>query len=148
MTSLLDTAQNDAAVARIRQLDPARAPLWGKMNAAQMLAHCQVGFQVAAGGLTIKRGLIGKLFGGFAKKRFINGDAAWKRNLPTDPNFIVADASDFAAERDKLIDKVSRFAGTGATATGPHPFFGELTATEWDRLMWKHLDHHLRQFGV
>jgi hypothetical protein len=26
--------------------------------------------------------------------------------------------------------------------------FGKLTASEWNIMMYKHLDHHLTQFGV
>ena len=37
---------------------------------------------------------------------------------------------------------------TGVVTQDPHPFFGRMTGEEWDRLLWKHLDHHLRQFGV
>ena len=55
---------------------------------------------------------------------------------------------DFQDERATLIDLVLRFGSMGAVTPDPHPLFGSLTAEEWDRLMWKHLDHHLRQFGT
>ena len=63
---------------------------------------------------------------------------------------VIAGEPDFAAERKRLSAVVERFATAGPSActTHPHTFFGHLTADEWARLMYKHIDHHLKQFGV
>jgi hypothetical protein len=70
--------------------------------------------------------------------------------LPTDKNFIIADQRDFEEEKRKLISLVQRFGATGPAGITEkqHPFFGMLTTDEWDKLMGKHLDHHLSQFGT
>ncbi|MBI3766493.1 MAG: DUF1569 domain-containing protein [Ignavibacteriales bacterium] len=89
------------------------------------------------------------LLGGIAKKKLIS-DEPWKHNMPTDKSFVVADQRNFEEEKKALIGSVQRFAqgGQNGVSKDPHPFFGSLTAQEWDKLMWNHLDHHLRQFGV
>ena len=146
--SLYEPAVNAAVVGRIESLGPDTQPSWGKMNVVQMLAHCQKPLLVASGELHLKRGLIGKLFGRAAKKRYIDSDAPFSKDGPTDPRFLVPDANDFAREQAGLVALVRRFGEKGPETGEPHPFFGPLTREEWDRLQWKHLDHHLRQFGV
>ncbi len=148
MDTLLEASGNDAIVTRIGALAADTPALWGKMNVAQMLVHCQRPFLVASDELKLPRGLIGRLFGGMAKKRFVDGTAPFGKNSPTDPAFRVKDRHEFAREQAGLVRLVTRFGTTGASTRDPHPFFGPLTGAEWDRLLWKHLDHHLRQFGA
>ena len=147
--SIFRPSDLDALLARIRGLPPTAAAQWGKMAVAQMLAHCQVPLRVATGEVKLPRGLLGKLFGGMAKKSLMK-DEPFKRGLPTDPEFRVRDACDFPTEKGGLLTLVERLgrAGPGGLTKEPHPFFGALTPVEWDTLMWKHLDHHLRQFGA
>jgi hypothetical protein len=142
-TTLRDT------VGRIRGLTPDAKAQWGKMNVAQMLAHCQVGIRLAVGEMTLKRAFIGYLFGKMAKKS-LTSDKPWKRGLPTAKEFVVSDQRDFATERDRLLALVERLSrgGPEGLTKAPHPFFGAMTTTEWDLLMTRHLDHHLRQFGA
>ena len=77
-------------------------------------------------------------------------DEPFKRGLPTDAAFRVTDVRDVVVERERLVELLERLGSSGEAALtkAPHPFFGPLTPLEWDRLMWKHLDHHLRQFGA
>ncbi len=119
------------------------------MEVAQMLAHAQRPLMSAYGELKSKRGLMGILFGKMAKKK-LAGDQPFQKNMPTDKSFLVTDQKNFEEEREKLILSVQRFIQVGpeGIAKEPHPFFGPMTPEEWDRLMWNHLDHHLRQFGV
>lgn len=146
--SLFNPDVNKKIVDRIMQLDSAQSPAWGKMSAAQMVVHSQKSLQVALGELELKRGLIGLLFGNLAKKRLLEG-AELKRNLTTSPQFLVKEQPEFIKERNKLIALVKAFKDSRSTLVGSvHPFFGKMTVEEWDLLQWKHLDHHLRQFGV
>lgn len=149
MEDLFDRKENQAMLERIAALKPNAPAQWGKMNVAQMLAHAQVALEIALGTKTLKRGLIGFLFGGMAKKKLL-APAPFDRNLPTAPIFKVVDQRDFAVERGKLVALVRRFAEVGPAGLSdkPHPFFGPLTTAEWSALQWKHLDHHLRQFGA
>jgi hypothetical protein len=73
-----------------------------------------------------------------------------RRNSPTVKGLVIQDERDFEIERENLEKLIDRFAATGSknSAKYPHSFFGKLTPQEWAVLMYKHLDHHLRQFGV
>ncbi len=147
--SLFDPAGLAAILARIERLQPNAKRQWGKMALPQMLAHCQQPLRVATGELPLKRSLIGFLFGRLAKKKLL-APAPWKPGLPTAPEFKIEGQRDFAKEKLALLDIVRRFgkAGPGGITKLPHPFFGRLTTDEWQALQWKHLDHHLRQFGA
>ncbi|MEO6596217.1 MAG: DUF1569 domain-containing protein [Planctomycetota bacterium] len=147
--SLFDRDGLAAILARIERLQPDAKRQWGKMNAAQTLAHCQQPLRVATGELPLKRSLIGFLFGKMAKKKLL-APAPWKPGMPTAPEFKVTEQRDFAREKAALRECVERFgkAGPAGLTKLPHPFFGPLTQDEWQQLQWRHLDHHLRQFGV
>jgi hypothetical protein len=149
MNSLFDQQYVEGIIERINKLSPGLKPLWGKMNTAQMLAHCTAPLQMAHGEIQGKRGLIGFLFGKMIKKKYLQG-AEFEKNLPTDPKFIFPDVSDFDKEKQRLINKLREFAkkGPDAITKGKHSFFGAMTPHEWDVIQSKHLDHHLRQFGV
>ena len=147
--SLFVKSDREALLARLASLKPDSQRQWGTMACAQMLAHCQQPLRVAIGDLQLKRGLIGFLFGGMAKRKLL-ADKPWGRGMPTAPEFKVAGSGDFERERSTLVALVKRLGegGPAALTQAPHPFFGELTVEECDGLQWRHLDHHLRQFGA
>ena len=119
------------------------------MNAAQMVTHCARALETGAGERPMKQKLIGKILMPFFRKSIL-GEKPFSRNGPTDPSFIVADEREFSTERQKLVDLIGRFVARGpaAAATQTHAFFGKMTGEEWGETMYKHIDHHLRQFGV
>jgi hypothetical protein len=119
------------------------------MNVSQMLAHCIVGIRTAIGEQKIKRAIAGILFGRFAKK-VLGDEKPFKTGLPTAKEFIIKGDKNFDEEKSKLISYVKRFPAEGENifTKESHPFFGKLSLAEWDGLTCKHLDHHLRQFGV
>lgn len=150
MKSLFNSSDNQEIIARLNTLTNVSQGLWGKMNVAQMLAHCQEPLLVAFGEKELKRGFIALLFGGFMKNQLTRGEKPFSKNLPTDKTFIVVDSREFEIEKRKLITLVNRFfvSGNQGITKKDHPFFGKMTPQEWDTIQWKHLDHHLRQFGV
>lgn len=147
MKSLFNTNENQEIINRINSLTAASQAQWGKMNVAQAMAHCQVGLRNAYGQDSFKRGLIGILFGGLAKKSVTKNNKPFAQNLPTGKSFIVVDSRIFEEERAKLVELVKQFRQENIS-TATHPFFGKMTKEEWDIIQWKHLDHHLRQFGA
>jgi len=149
MRTLFDLDECDRTIQRIQRVAADTRPQWGRMDAAQMMAHCRIAMQVAVGEVRLRRGLVGVILGPLAK-RIVLSDKPFRRNGPTAPEFRVRDARDFDRARDELIAQVRGFqrGGVAGLTPAPHPFFGPLTADEWQRLQWKHLDHHLRQFGV
>jgi hypothetical protein len=138
----------EEVVSRLDQLQPASVRQWGKMDVAQMMAHCSAAIDMASGRINPPRAFIGRVLGPFFRSIFTN-DKPFSRNSPTDQRLVVSDARDFQREREQLKLKLQQFqqGGEGKCTRNPHPFFGELTPQEWGRGMYKHLDHHLRQFG-
>lgn len=150
MQSLFNTTDNQKIIDRINSLSNTSQAQWGKMNVAQMLAHNQVPLKVAFGEHKLKRGLMSILFGKMFKNKLMKDEKPFDRNLPTDKTFIVVDQREFEKEKNALSELIKNFVekGPNGLTKDPHPFFGELTGEEWDKLQWKHMDHHLRQFGA
>lgn len=123
---------------------------WGKMSVAQMLEHCARGLEMGTGDAKPPRPLVGRLMGGLIKPLALRDGEPMRRNTPTIPSLIAEDGGDVDAAKSRLLAMLDRFvAGGEAGCTDhPHAFFGELTPAEWSKIMHKHLDHHLRQFGA
>ncbi|HEX8459940.1 MAG TPA: DUF1569 domain-containing protein [Segetibacter sp.] len=134
---------------RVENLQPTSQRQWGKMNVAQMMAHCNAAFEVANGEKFPPRMFIGRLLGPLLKPVLTN-DKPLKRNTPTEKTFVFTDQRDFDTEKTKLMSSIDRFSsgGEAKVTRHPHPFFGKLTPDQWSSGMFKHLDHHLKQFGV
>ncbi|WP_366182633.1 DUF1569 domain-containing protein [Flavobacterium ovatum] len=143
--------QNDVKgiLKRLENLQPNLERQWGKMYIAQMLAHTNISLETALGQNSPKRMFIGRIIGGFLKKKFLN-DKPMDINSPTDKNYVFTDKKEFEKEKSKAIQSVKQFYENGAEKCTkyPHSFFGNFTAEEWAVLQWKHFDHHLRQFGA
>jgi hypothetical protein len=94
--------------------------------------------------------LVGRIIGRMVKPKVLGNDEPMRRNSPTVKDLVVQDERDLGAERARLCGLIDRFAAAGpkGCTTHPHSFFGRLTPEEWATLMYKHVDHHLRQFGV
>jgi hypothetical protein len=149
MPSLFEPAVASAILLRIENLTVANQKQWGKMTAAQTLAHLRTVLELGTGDRTEKPNLIGLLLGPIIKKVVLN-DKPYKQGLPTGPNFIIKDDKNFEEEKAKLIAVYKKFIERGASmADGfKHPLFGKMTAYEWGFSQWKHFDHHLRQFNA
>lgn len=145
--NLFDPSVKQEIVERIQKLTPQSPAQWGKMNVSQMLAHLQIPMGVALGSHTVKGNWLMKLILPMFKSKLYD-DKPWKQGLPTDKTFIMTGTEkDFEKEKQSLLDMVSRFTETGIVSD-KHPIFGKLTKENWSKATWKHIDHHLRQFGV
>ncbi len=149
MKSIFNPNDNNEFIERINKLTPQSKGVWGKMNVAQMFVHLQLISQMALGEVKFKKSILGIFFGRFAKKIFINHQP-FPKNLMTDPNLIIVEEKKFEEEKNKLILLIKKFQSlhSNQLKDSVHPIFGKLTFKEWDTLQWKHVDHHLRQFGV
>ena len=150
MKNLFDAARVEEVKQRIGWLRPDSQRQWGKMNAPQAVEHCSRGLELALGDLRPPRVLIGRILGPIIKPKVFVNDEPLRRNSPTVKGLVIQDDRDLAKERACLYGVIDRFvaAGPKGCTTHPHSFFGRLTAEEWAILMYKHLDHHLRQFGA
>jgi hypothetical protein len=148
--NLFEASRVEEVKERMAQLRPNSERLWGKMNPAQALAHCCAAMGMAMGEICPPRILIGRLLGPWAKKSLIVNGTPMRRNSMTEKSVVVTDERDSVVESQRLRESIDRFAvgGPGICTKHPHFFFGPLTPVEWAALMYQHLDHHLRQFGV
>jgi hypothetical protein len=148
---LFDPEAKQRVVARIDALGPENKPLWGTMSVAQMLAHCNVAYEIVhEPGKHARPGAIGRFLAGLFARAVVVGDKPYPRNGPTAPSFVIKDARDFETERGRLLAFIDRTFEQGAAhyEGRPNMTFGVLSSKEWNTLFSKHLDHHLRQFGV
>ncbi len=151
MKNLFDATVANEVKTRLGQLNSQSVRHWGKMTPAQMLAHCSVSMQWAVGELVPEKGsLPARLMGRLVKPMLFRNEDPLRKNSPTAKSLIVADERDLDEERDRLSELIDKFAAGGAAGCtrNPHSFFGKMIPEEWSILMYKHLDHHLRQFGV
>jgi len=150
MKNLFEPGRAEEVKQRIVQRKPDSARQWGKMSPAQALEHCSRGVEMALGDKTPPRVLIGRLVGWIVKPKLMGNDEPLRRNSPTAKELVVQDERDLGTERTRLCGLIDRFAagGPAGCTAHPHAFFGPLTPDEWAILMYKHLDHHLRQFGA
>jgi hypothetical protein len=149
MKNLFEREATDEVLSRIDTLQPACQRQWGKMDVAQMMAHCSAALDMASGRMDLPRIFIGRVLAPFIKPIYTN-ERPFSKNNPTDKKLVVSDQRDFLREQEQLKLKVRQFyeGGESQCTRHPHPFFGALTPQEWSRGMYKHLDHHLRQFGA
>lgn len=149
MKNLFQADAVDEVISRIDKLQPTTQRQWGKMDVAQMMAHCSAGLDMASGRLVRPRALVGRLFGPFARP-ILSNEKPFSKNSPTDKKLVISDQRDFSREQEQLKTRVREFhqGGEAQCTKHPHPFFGPLTPHEWGTGMYKHLDHHLRQFGA
>jgi hypothetical protein len=150
MKNLFEAATAENVKERMAQLKPDSERRWGTMNAAQALAHCSAAMEWAVGMTFPPRMLLGRIIGRMVKPMLLGNDEPMRKNSSTVKSLVVQDERDLGMERERLRGLIDRFATTGpkGCTTHPHSFFGRLTPEEWATLMYKHLDHHLRQFGV
>jgi hypothetical protein len=150
MKNLFEAARVEEVKERIARLRPDSERLWGKMNAAQALARCSAGLELAVGDRIPPRLFLGRIIGRMVKPMALGNDEPMRRNSPTVKDLVVQDKRGLGTERERLRGLIDRLAAAGpkGCTTHPHSFFGLLTPDEWATLIYKHLDHHLRQFGV
>jgi len=149
MQNLFDPKDRDEIAQRLSKLQPTSPRQWGKMSVSQMLAHCATALETPCGDRKASQRFIGRVLAPFVKPSVL-GEKPLGRNAPTSPDLRITDDRNFAAEHARLVALVERFCKRGPSQVDGtvHDFFGRLTADQWGRLMYKHLDHHLRQFSA
>lgn len=134
-------------LARIDRITDASKPRWGRMTADRMLAHVAESLKMALGTLSCKPAKLPIRF--FPLKQLIIYVLPFPKGAPTSPELLAGaevPVGDLKPELQRLIGDL----GTRRDQkTWPiHPAFGKLSGKAWGALMYKHADHHLRQFGV
>jgi len=144
--NLFDPSVKQEIIERINKLTAQTQRQWGKMNVSQMLAHVQLPISCAYGTHQVKGSFLLKLLGPLFKSVLYN-EKPYKQGLPTDPTYVVVDTKNFEAEKETLLEQVNKFSPETVIFLN-HPVWGKMTKEQWSKATWKHLDHHLKQFGV
>src|SRR5215204_2163860 len=144
--NLFDASVKQEIIDRINKLTSQTQRQWGKMNVSQMLAHVQMPIGIAYGTHQPKGSFLLRIIGPLFKSKLWD-EKPYKQNLPTDPTFIMTGINkEFEKEKQELINMINKF--NESTIVGEqHPVFGKLTKENWSKATWKHVDHHLQQFG-
>jgi hypothetical protein len=115
MKNLFDSTVAKQVKARLEKLDPLTERRWGKMTAAQMLAHCSVSMQWAVGEVTPEKGALpARLMGRLVKPMVFRNEDPIRKNSSTAKSLIVADERDLEKERERLSGLIDKFAAGGA----------------------------------
>lgn len=147
MPTIFDSAARAAIRARVDHLAPERTPRWGKMSAGKMVVHLRDALRMGTGELKcapkntpLRNPIV---------KRLVIYVAPWPKGTPTAPELLEAAPGDWQADLDALRALIDRYGAQDPRAAWPeHPTFGKLSGRMWGVLAWRHLDHHLKQFGV
>jgi hypothetical protein len=150
MKNIFTAEVSNEVINRINKLEPNTQALWGKMSVSQMLAHCNVTYEMEYENIHPKPNAFMRFILKALVKKGVVNEKPYRRNGQTAPAFIVKDDKDFTKEKARLIEYLNKTQALGENhfdSKESHSF-GVLTKTEWNNMFYKHLDHHLTQFGV
>ncbi len=150
MKNVFDKTVSEEIIGRINLLNPNSEPKWGKMAVDQMLAHCNVSYELVYDDKHPKPKGFKKWMLKTFVKNIVVSEKPYKRNSRTAPEFIMTSGKDFKKEKDRLNSYIVKTQELGSDYfdNKESNSFGNLTKTEWNNMFYKHLDHHLNQFGV
>ena len=150
LANIFEIEVSKSVIQRINSLTVNSQPKWGKMNVAQMLAHCNVTYELVYEDKHPKPNFILRFILKTFVKKIVVSETPFKHNEKTAPAFIISNARDFGAEKDRLINHIQKTQHLGESHFDnklSHSF-GVLSTNEWNNMFYKHLNHHLIQFGV
>ena len=150
MKNIFTKEVSDEVVARISNLTAESQPQWGKMNVAQMMAHCNVPYDMVYTDKYPKPNAFARFFIKLVAKNMVVSEKPYPKNGRTAPEFLITDERDYEKEKQQLIAHVQKTQELGeAHFDGKESHaMGKLNKTEWNNLFYKHINHHLNQFGV
>ncbi len=148
MKSIWDTHTQREIHDRITTLTADRRGQWGTMMPQQMVCHLTESLRMALGDLKVVPKRLPIRYPPL--KQLIIYVAPFPKNAPTAPELIVtATPHEWKRDVDNLQAQLDRFVARGRDATFvDHPAFGTLTPRAWGVLVYRHMDHHLKQFGA
>ena len=154
MPNLLDPEGREALRARMRGLQPDSPARWGRMNVGQMICHITDPMRIAMGEMHAAD--VSTFFTRNVLKRLVlTGFPPPKGKIDTFPELdqVAGGGTPPSSLEDDVdaFDEVAERFIRQAEAGKPferNPAFGPLTARQWGRLMYVHMDFHLKQFGV
>lgn len=123
---------------------------WGKMNVYQMLKHCTENDKMLTGERKFRRLFIGRIFGKMSLKSSVKDNEPLSHNSPTHPELVIKEDGSVASQKQEWLSVLEGYYSKPSSTFDDftHPFFGKMTSQEISKFAYKHIDHHLRQFGV
>ncbi|MBK9767571.1 MAG: DinB family protein [Chloracidobacterium sp.] len=149
MKTIRNETDRSSLIERVNKLTSDETPLWGKMNVNQMISH------LVQGGITVRGEMPDKST--FTSRTFIKPLILYVLPMPKEvkvsgiliSRLMAAKPLEFEADRGRLIDLMNKLSGLPVNSDCQyHPMFGKMSAKEWALIVHKHIDHHLKQFGV
>jgi hypothetical protein len=145
MPTILNPADRDAILQRLRRVQPAAQPRWGKLTAPRMVCHLADSLRVSLGDVPIRR------LDTLPSRTLVKWLVVYspiqppRGKIQTAPEMIASAPTSWEKDMAQVETLIDRLAATPTSAV--HPSFGPLNHGGWGKLTWKHIDHHLRQFG-
>jgi hypothetical protein len=132
---------------RINSLTEDSQSQWGKMNVYQMVKHCRLWEEMMQSKDNLNRVFVGRIFGKIALKAVLRNDKPLKQSTPTASTLIIKEnTGDFNAEKKLWVSNIEKYTDYD-NPNFQHVFFGKMTKEQIGQLVYKHIDHHLRQFN-
>ena len=148
MKTIFDQTTREELINRVNFLTENSTRQWGKMNVYQMIKHCILCEEMYLGKTPYKRTFLGFLLGRIALNQLMKDDKPKKRNSPTKQEFIITEETgDFLEDKTKWISLINEYEDY-SNQNFVHWFFGKMTTEQVGMSVYKHIDHHLRQFNV
>lgn len=148
MKTVFDKPTREELLVRVNSLNESCSAQWGKMNVYQMVTHCTKWDDMIQGKIGVKQMFLGRLFGKLALKNVLKDEKPLGKNSPTAPVLVIKEKEgDVGLQKMEWIKRISEYAFFNESSF-VHPFFGSMTREQVGQFVYKHHDHHLRQFGV
>lgn len=150
LPSIFETKTTETILSRLNILTNTTQPLWGKMNAAQMLAHLNVAYDIDSGKIKSETPALMKFMLKLFLKPILVNEKPYKKNSRTAPLFLISSEKDFEKEKKSLIDNILESQNNGREYYEGRESnsVGKMNANEWSNMYYKHIEHHFSQFGI
>ena len=147
MKSIWKAEDQRALQERVRRLTPAHQARWGRFTAPQMVAHLCDSLRMASSELPVAAKRVPIRYPPL--KQLIIYVLPFPKSVPTAPELLARAPGDFAADCAELARRIDAVVEAGPAALArEHPAFGTMNESLWGVLIYRHMDHHLKQFGV
>ena len=137
---------------RISLLNADTPRRWGKMTAHEMVCHLSDSFSAMLGERPVSEPVSwSPLRRRITRYIALQTPLPWPKGVPTlpevNPHIGGTRPTQFDLDRAQLTALLRRFVMPG-TRYAAHPMFGTMSRELWMIWTFRHVDHHLRQFGL
>jgi hypothetical protein len=145
--TFFNAGDRESILSRLAQLSPDARPKWGKLDAPRMVTHVTDAVRASLGELALRP--ISSPIGYWPINVLVMFYLPWPKSAPTAPELLDRSPAAWADELVTLRATLDRFIARDVNGEWTrHVAFGSISGQQWGRLTYRHLDHHLTQFGV